>query len=421
MKMKYMEWNVGAVFLLKSRGNYAYRITLKYEDGESRIIQRSGFISKKEAECNRKETMGALASGTFVENDSYRVADFLTLWLEDDIKQRVDSHETYETYRNAVEKHIIPVIGQKKLSELHKGDISRLYRNRAEYSVSCTRLVKTVMNVSLDYAVSRGLLTHNPATGVNMPKGVTKQPYHTQNYDSQKTLSMEQIQILIEKSKGTKIYMQVLFNVLMGLRRGEINGVKYSDVDELNRTLTIKRQLGVQMGTVKEDLHPKTYTKQEIGLKTYSSYRTLPIPDLVFEAIQEQRKIYEKNRSRRGKYFMDYDYICCSSYGRPRSKNYHWTHYKKLLREADLPDIRWHDLRSTYCTLLLREGFSPKAISNLMGHSKELITMDVYGDNRNIIAGEIPELEDYIDEVIPKSGQEEDISGIEIDVSEFLE
>ena len=74
--------------------------------------------------------------------------------------------------------------------------------------------------------------------------------------------------------------------------------------------------------------------------------------------------------------YSDVDYICCSTYGRPRSKNYHWQHYKKLLADNGLPDIRWHDLRSTYCTLLLKNNYSPKAVSKLMGHAKEIITMD---------------------------------------------
>ena len=154
-----------------------------------------------------------------------------------------------------------------------------------------------------------------------------------------------------------------------------------------------------------------------------SSVRELPIPDVVFEAILKERKQYEANRRRRTTTFQDLDYICCSTYGRPRSKNYHWQHYKKLLADNGLPDIRWHDLRSTYCTLLLKNNYSPKAVSKLMGHAKEIITMDVYGDNRNLIAMSIPELEAFVDEVIPAEKIvrfREDLLDIEIDVSEYL-
>ena len=210
--------------------------------------------------------------------------------------------------------------------------------------------------------------------------------------------------------------MQVLFTVLMGLRRREINGVKYSDVDYINRTLRVQRQLGTKLGTKKEDFPPEAYRKQEVRLKTPSSYRTLPIPDYVFEAILEQRKIYERNRSRRPNSFQDFGYICCSSYGRPRSKEFHWAHYKKLLKENGLPDIRWHDLRSTFCTLLLKNNFNPKAVSKLMGHAKELITMDVYGDNRGIIADCVDEIQAFIDEVIPDETEKKEVDEEFIDV-----
>ena len=89
-----------------------------------------------------------------------------------------------------------------------------------------------------------------------------------------------------------------------------------------------------------------------------------------------------------------------------------------------MPNIRWHDLRSTYCTLLLKENFSPKAVSKLMGHAKEIITMDVYGDNRNIIADGVPEIETFMKEVLPDLENREqfkrELLQILPDVSQFL-
>lgn len=175
--------------------------------------------------------------------------------------------------------------------------------------------------------------------------------------------------------------------------------------DYINRTLSVERQLGKKLNREPNGIDSKSTTKSELPLKTLSSRRELPIPDYVFEAILEERKIYERNRSRRRTQFLDADYICCSTYGKPRSKDFHWPYYKKLLENTGLPDIRWHDLRSTYCTLLLKQDFNPKAVSRLMGHAKERITMDVYGDNANIIPEEIPELLSYMEEVMPeKSG-----------------
>lgn len=88
-------------------------------------------------------------------------------------------------------------------------------------------------------------------------------------------------------------------------------------------------------------------TKQEIKLKSVSSERILDIPDIVFEAIINEKKKYEKNKNRRindkTNSFYDYNYICCSTYGKPRSKDFHRKYYIKLLKENNLPNIGFHD------------------------------------------------------------------------------
>ena len=301
-----------------------------------------------------------------------------------------------------------------------------MYKDRTKFSKPIARLVKTVMNVSFQYAVKCRLISVNPAKGIDLPKSVEAKPYHTRSLDTTKTLNMGQIIKLLKASQGTPIHIQILFNVLMGLRRQEINAIKYSDVDYINRTLSVERQLGKKLNRNPYGADEKPTTKSELPLKTSSSRRILPIPDYVFEAILEERKKYERNRNRRKTQFFDGDYICCSNYGKPRSKDFHWPHYKKLLKDTGLPDIRWHDLRSTYCTLLLKQEFNPKAVSKLMGHAQELITMDVYGDNTNIIPEEIPELISYIDEVMPekadaKSGGSDVLAEVVIDIAEFLQ
>lgn len=134
---------------------------------------------------------------------------------------------------------------------------------------------------------------------------------------------------------------------------------------------------------------------------------------------------YEKNRRRRSGTFQDLDYICCSTYGRPRSKDFHWKHYKKLLEDNGLTNIRWHDLRSTFCTILLKNNFNPKEVSQLMGHEEEIITIDVlYGDTAEIIEDCLDDLQLFIDDVIPKEENESGTDFLEDDyieqISEFF-
>lgn len=211
----------------------------------------------------------------------------------------------------------------------------------------------------------------------------------------------------------------------MGMRRGEINGLKYSDVDYINRTIKIQRQLGKKPNSEAEDFAPKMLTKQEIKPKTLSSIREVPIPDYVFEAILEERRIYEKNRRRRKSEFRDLDYICCSSYGNPRSSGFHQKYYKELLASLGLPDIHFHQLRNTYATILLKNDFNVKGIAHMLGHTKEIISIDVYGDTVHIIEDCLDVIEPFMKEVLPekKSEKYNDFSDMEMDevIRQYIE
>ena len=373
----YVDWRVSQVIPVRS--GFGYRVFLKYPDGSEKPQQKSGFKTEKEANKAREKTIAELYNGTFVVYAKVNVADYMIFWLETDLKKRTDSHETYYNYCGIVKNHIVPILGKKKMMDVTRGDIQKLFNTKTDYSRSVAEQVKTIMNVSFRYAVTIKVIPNSPVDGIGLPKAEKPQQrsgFRTRNIDTQKTLTMEQIQVLLEKSKDTPIHMQVLLNVLMGLRRSEINGVKYSDVDYINHTLKVERQ------------------------------------------------VYEKNRNRKKRGFKDLGYICCSTLGRARSKGFHCRYYKQLLAENGLPDIRWHDLRSTYCTLLLKESFNPKAVSRLMGHAKEIITMDVYADNRGIIADGVPEIEAYMKEVLPNPEETEifkkELLEIVVDVTEFL-
>lgn len=119
----YKNWSVQSVFKRSDRNKYAYRIVLYYEDGTKRTRLCSGFATKKEAEEARMVTMGRLVNGTYVADDGVKVKDFLEYWLEHDIRKRVSSSNTYDTYSNIVKRHIIPILGNKKLTDVGRGNI----------------------------------------------------------------------------------------------------------------------------------------------------------------------------------------------------------------------------------------------------------------------------------------------------------
>lgn len=392
---RYIDWKIYNVTSMKKR--YGFRMILYFEDGSNLTQQIGGFKTKKEAKEEREKVITELNTGKYIVNKSVSVSEFLDYWIANIVKKSF-SHNTFVSYSNATYKHIIPEIGKLKLHTLNRGHLQKLYDKCTEFSVDIAEMVKTVMGTSLNYALSKKIIKTNPNKNIRLNKS-------DKIRHKKITLNMSQIQKLIEKSKETDIYLHVLFAVLMGLRRSEINGLKYSDIDFIRQKLIVERQLGIKPNTKKEDVEVDFYTKQEIELKSFSSNRELDIPDLVFEAIVEQKKIYEKNKKRRindkTNPFMDKQYICCSSYGKPRSPNYVWRHFKNLLHDAELPDMRWHDLRTTYSTLLLKNNFNLKAVSKLLGHAKEDLTAEYYSNTKEIIVDCIKEIEPFLEKILP--------------------
>ena len=399
----YVEFKIGEVIRLKNR--YGYRITLIYPDGSEKVQQKGGFVKEKDAKKARDLTVAELYGGTFIVDESLKVKEFLSEWHESVVKKKKAT--TYSSYHYQLKNHIYPALGNLKLSDLNKGHLIKFYADVSKKSYSSAKNCRVILLTALRYAVGKKLISENPAEDLYVPKSekdkqMEKQKeYRTINIDSQATLTVEQLKLLIDKAKETKVYMYILFAGLMGLRKSEILGLKYSDVDFTIQTLYVQRQLGKDLSKPQDELPKKTLTKQEVSLKTRSSKRVLDIPDVVFNAILEQRRIYEKNRRRRPGQFQDEGYICCSSYGRPQSASYCYKGYKKLLSDNGLPNIRFHDLRHTYATILTNEEIDVKAISNSLGHSKTIITVDIYTDKKQMIVDVSEQTQEFACEIFP--------------------
>lgn len=424
----YVSYKVYSVIKLKNK--YGFRIKFVFSNGDEDIQQIGGFNRKKDANAERDNVIAQLKNHTYIMISNIRFRDYIRYWLEM-MRKREEKfkYNSYMSYRNVIENYAISFFGELYLAQINLGHIQRFYNYVTSKHKSVARIAKSVIVTAFEYAKTKNLVSTNPAKNIELPKIIEAKPCKIQNIDVDKTLNIEQIKLLIQKSKETPIYLHILFAVLMGLRKQEINGLKYSDIDFINRKLHLQRQLGVDPKKSKEECAKKTYTKQEIALKTYSSQRILDIPDMVFEAILEEKKRYERNKSRRinDKYnpFQDLGYICCSTYGHPRSKGFHVRYYKALLQENNLPQIRFHDLRHTFATLLLMNNYNLKAVSQLLGHASTIITANVYFDQEKVVIDCVKEITQYINKVKPKGVEEGELNTIKLDTnlvtSRFIE
>lgn len=417
--LNYVGYTVDGVMQIKD--GLGFRVKLKYSDGRMVVQQKSGYKGKKEAKLAREQTIAALDKGEYILYPRLTVKEVIPYWFEHEIMANTDSNNTYMTYRNIVYNYIIPAFGDRRVCKICGKDIDAFITMEAQQSEAIAALIKTVMNTFLDFCKKKKIVARNPMKGLDIRVYANKEKHYGERViDTSKVLNEEQLVTLVEKAKDTPIYLMILFAVLLGLRISEVIGLKYSDVDFNERTLTIKRQLGKKAGTKKEDFAPKMLTKQERKPKTASGVRKREIPDLLFEEILREKKRYEKNRSRRKREFQDLGYIICSTYGRPRSRQYHTEYYKNLLKASSLPNVTWHALRHSNCTLLIKHDGSPKAVAKGMGHKNERISLDRYTDKQTLILDEVDAIERFISQVIPTTSKENNNSDYEIDISEYI-
>lgn len=395
-KKQYVDFKVYSVTTIKKK--FGFRITLYFDDETNITQQRSGYKTRTIANKERDKVIAQLYNRTYIVYPNVKVDEYLTYWLEDIMKPNI-KYDSYISYRNAINNYIIPEIGGIKVSVINQGHIVRLYKKVTEKYYSVAKLIKTIMNTSLTYAKEKGVVSVNVAENINLPKVDKSKKYREINIDERQTLSVEQCILLIKESKKTPIYMQVLFAILTGMRTSEVLGVKYTDIDYVNRKLYIQRQLGVDHNKTEEETKTRRST-QEITVKTKSGERWVGLTDILFEEILECRNNYAFNKEKYGNEFNDEQFIICSNKGKPRCRTSHNKYWKNLKKELGLPNITFHDLRHTFGTLLAKANFNLKAISELLGHASEIITHNVYINKGEIIYDCLDVLDDYIKSVI---------------------
>lgn len=238
----YVSYKVYSVIKLKNK--YGFRVKLVFSDGSEDIRQIGGFSRKKDANAERDNVIAQLKNHTYIVIPNIRFREYIRYWLETMRKrEKKFAYNSYMSYRNVIENYAIPFFGDLYLTQINIGHIQRFYNYVISKYKSVARLAKPVMMTAFEYAKMKNLVSTNPAENIELPKVIEQKSYKIQQIDMEKTLNLEQIKLLIHKSKETPIYLHILFALLMGLRKQEINGLKYSDIDFINRKLYLQRQL----------------------------------------------------------------------------------------------------------------------------------------------------------------------------------
>ena len=322
--------------------------------------------TRKEVQEKLKVALHEQQQGTLVTSPSQTVAQFLTDWLENMHRWHVRPR-TYERHSEVIHLHLIPALGHCQLQKLTAQHVQAFYTKKADEGLAATTIhyYHSVLHNALNTAVKWGLIARNVCDLVKPPR---KEQYEI------KPLTVEQVQILLATLHGHKWEALYTLALATGMRRGELLGLKWQDINFTTGMLQVLRVLT----RVPTKMPERQHVYVEAEPKTKNSRRSVLIAPFALEALKEHRIHQLEAKLKAGEVWQEHDYVFCTSHGTHLGPNHVVEEFKKLLKQAGLPDIRFHDLRHSAASLLLSLGVHPKVVQELLGHTQIGITMDVY-------------------------------------------
>jgi integrase len=348
----------GTVYLRRD-GRWEATLTVPTAGGK-RI--RKSYFGKSRAEVAAKlaTAVKGQQDGLPITSDRLTVAAYLHQWL-DGVKPTLRP-ESFRRYEEVCRLHVIPEVGKMPLAKLGPSHLQRLYASRLAAGLSGTsvQFLHGVVHKALDQAWRWRLVPANTADLVKAPRRTTKE---------MKVLSREQATALLEATAGGRFGALITLAVSSGMRLGEIQALRWHDVD-LDRARL--RVTATYQGNV--DGQP-VFAEP----KTAKSRREIHLSALAVAALRRHRVAQLQERLHAGGLWEDHDLVFANERGRPLDgNNFRQRTFGRLLEEAGLPVIRFHDLRHTAATLLLSAGVNVKLISEMLGHADITTTLRTY-------------------------------------------
>jgi integrase len=324
--------------------------------GKRKRIVRYFEGRKEEAMDFMASLLAEVNKGTYVEPTDITVAR----WLENWIDGRTDlAPKTQEDYRGYIENHLVPSLGALTLDQLQPMHIENFKQEKlaAKLSANSVNHYLTVLHAALKHAVAMKVIRDNPATHVRRPKISKKEP---------RALTMDELRKLLD-ALAVKPWLQRIctFAAFTGLRRSEIFGLRWANVDIDNAQIFVKE--------TKQRLIGKWVDK---GPKSDAGLRSIPLtPELVkmLKDIKAEQEAAEQSK------YQDQDLVFCQPNGTPIWPSNFTRQFRTIADEAGFKDFTFHGFRHTFATQLLKELPEINVAQALLGHEKPSTTLNMYG------------------------------------------
>jgi integrase len=352
---------------IRKRGNsWAVVVDLgRGDDGKRRQKWNSGFRTKRDAERALNEILNRIGAGGYVDPGRQTVAAYLREWLA--AVESTVRPGTWVSYRTNIERHIIPSVGTRELRQLGPLQLNLLYADLLEsgrcdgvggLSPRSVRYVHTILHRALRDAVRWGKLPRNPADLSDPP---TSRP------PEMRTWTREQLRSFLSTVKGDRLYAAWVLLATTGMRRGELLGLRWSDVDFDAGRAAIRQTLSSVGGKV-------TFSTP----KTAKSRRNIALDVGTVNVLRQHRDSQDKERVIWAEIYADMDLVFCREDGSMLRPDSITRRFHELSKRAGVPAIRLHDVRHSYASLGLAAGTHPKIMAERLGHATVGITLDTY-------------------------------------------
>lgn len=363
--------------VIKRGGSWSVVLDLGRDETGRRVRKwHSGYRSKKEAERARVELLGRVHQGTYIEPSKVTIGAFLVdEWLP--AKRSTVKETTLASYEMHVHKHIVPRIGGVPLLTVGATHLNAFYADlltggrrdgSGGLSPTSVRRIHATLHKAMADAVRWGRLARNPADQADPPRASNVEMC---------IWSPEQVRTFLDFVRSDRLFCAWLMAATTGMRRGELLGLRWSDVNLDAGSLSVRQIRTVARSKV-VTLTPKT----DMGT------RTIALDPQTVAALRSYRVAQMEERLMVGPaYANERDLVFTWEDGSPIHPERFSCWFKKLCRSSSLPRIRLHDVRHSYVTALLSAGVPLKVVSQRIGHASPMVTMTIYqhvlpGDDR---------------------------------------
>ncbi|MFC9703335.1 tyrosine-type recombinase/integrase [Streptomyces sp. NPDC056943] len=352
----------------KRNPNGAGTIT-KRKDGRYQaavyVLQPDGTRARKfaygktweECDAKRRALLDKASNGIPVPTRSAKLSEWLPYWLDNVVQPRLKL-STYDKYEAHVRLYLIPVIGSKRLESLGVADVRRfLVQLEKKTTAATAKESHRVLRTALTAACREELITRNVATLVEPPRAKARElsPW-----------SLDETLDFLAAARRDPLYAAFVLAITMGLRRGELVGLRWADVDLDHRVLYVRQQTQRRRGVLYDD-DPKGRRR-----------RAVPLPAMCIAPLRWHRMRQNDQRVKAGEEWKGSDYVFTTRTGSPVEPRNVYRSFTRVAASAGLRVIRLHDARHGCATILTAAGVPPRVVMEILGHSQISITMDVY-------------------------------------------